>query len=280
MQLIDVGANLTHDSFDADREAVIRRALDAGVERMIVTGSTVETSRAGAALAAHWPGRLYATAGVHPHHASEYAEGTTAELERLARDAVVVAVGECGLDHYRNFSPPDAQARAFDAQLALAGRLGMPVFLHQREAHAPFLEVLDRHLDQLPAAVAHCFTGTADELRDYLARGLYIGITGWICDERRGRHLLELAGDIPPERLMIETDAPYLLPRSLRPKPKTRRNEPRWLPAVLETVAAARGESPATLARITTANAERFFRLPPLADAPSAAETPAPSRSG
>lgn len=259
MQLIDVGANLTHDSFDADREAVIGRALDAGVERMIVTGSTVETSRAGAALAAHWPGRLYATAGVHPHHASEYAEGTTAELERLARDAVVVAVGECGLDHYRNFSPPDAQARAFDAQLALAGRLGMPVFLHQREAHAPFLEVLDRHLDELPAAVAHCFTGTADELRDYLARGLYIGITGWICDERRGHRMHEFLDRIPAERLMIETDAPYLLPRDLEPRPRSRRNEPAHLPHIMRTLARARGEDPETLAAATTATARRFF---------------------
>lgn len=261
VQLIDIGANLTHDSFDEDREAVLERAAEAGVTRMIVTGSSDQGNRDAAALAATCPGRLYATAGVHPHHAAEFNEQSAVLIRQLLRQDAVVAVGECGLDYFRNFSPRDAQIRAFREQLEIAADTGMPLFLHQRDAHDDFVEVLEPLLPKLSRAVAHCFTGEGESMREYLAMGLYIGITGWICDERRGRHLHDIVADIPDDRLMIETDAPYLLPRTLSPKPKSRRNEPAYLAEVLRVIAEARGQSTQHVARITTDNAERFFAL-------------------
>ncbi|MEM6640946.1 MAG: TatD family hydrolase [Pseudomonadota bacterium] len=260
--LIDIGANLTHDSFDTDRNDVLAAALAVGVDRLIVTGASEAGSTDAAALAHQRPGQLFATAGVHPHHASDWTDTTDAHLRGLLAKPEVVAAGECGLDYFRNYSTHTQQAHAFTRQLELAVESRKPVFLHQRDAHEPFLSLLDPMLPALTRGVAHCFTGRGHELAAYLERDLYIGITGWICDERRGRHLLELVGTIPDDRLMIETDAPYLLPRTLKPRPKSRRNEPRHLIEVLRVVAQARGQSEAHVAQITTANAERFFELP------------------
>lgn len=261
LDLIDIGANLAHDSFDDDRGDVIAQAAAAGVTRMIVTGSSDDSNVAARTLAHNYPGQLYSTAGVHPHHASDYDDASDARIRELVHEPECVAVGECGLDYFRNFSPRDDQLRAFRAQLDIAVDAGLPVFLHQRDAHDDFVEVLEPYLPGLSRAVAHCFTGEGESLREYLAMGLYIGITGWICDERRGAHLKHVVDVIPDDRLMIETDSPYLLPRTLRPKPKSRRNEPRYLREVLRVVADARGQSEAHVAAITTANAECFFAL-------------------
>ena len=261
MQLIDIGANLTHDSFDSDRDAVVQRALAAGVTKMVLTGASEQGSRDALALAESQPGTFYATAGVHPHHASEYTAEVHDVLNNLQRHAAVVAVGECGLDYFRNFSPRDAQRSAFEQQLALAEGNGLPVFLHQRDAHDDFLEILQPRMAGISRAVAHCFTGDEAALHAYLGMDLYIGITGWICDERRGAHLRDIVADIPLDRLMIETDAPYLLPRTLRPKPRSRRNEPMYLREVLSVVASAIGESEEAIARATTANARTFFAI-------------------
>jgi TatD DNase family protein len=259
--LVDIGANLTHDSFDADRDEIMQRASDAGVTRMVVTGASAQGSKSAAALAEANPGVLWATAGVHPHHASNYDEATDQLLRELTQKDAVVSVGECGLDYFRNFSPRQAQLSAFRAQLEIASETGMPVFLHQRDAHDDFVEVLEPMLPRLSRAVAHCFTGEHESLREYLAMGLWIGVTGWICDERRGRHLHDIVSVIPDDRLLIETDAPYLLPRTLQPKPKTRRNEPAFLSEVLRVVAEARGQTEEHVARITTENAIEFFGL-------------------
>ena len=259
--MIDIGANLTGKAFRDDLPAVLERARAAGVEAIIVTGTSVAVSAQAADLADSHAG-LHATAGVHPHHAREVqGQAWLDELRALAARPRVVAIGECGLDLERNLSPRADQLRCFEAQLALAARLEKPVFLHERAAHADLLAMLRHHRSALPAAVVHCFTGTAVELDAYLALDLHIGITGWICDERRGLHLRALVGRIPGERLMIETDAPYLLPRTLAAPPRNRRNEPAFLPAVLATVAAARGEEPAETARITMATARAFFRF-------------------
>jgi TatD DNase family protein len=259
--LIDIGANLTHASFDDDRSEMMQRASDAGVIKMIVTGSSIQGSIDAAKLAQSESGRLRATAGVHPHHASSF-DATSIELiTELAATDAVVAVGECGLDYFRNFSPRQAQLTAFQAQLDIAIATGLPVFLHQRDAHDDFVEVLEPLLPRLSRAVAHCFTGEGESLREFLAMGLWIGITGWICDERRGTHLQDIVSIIPDDRLLIETDAPYLLPRTIQPKPKTRRNEPAHLPEVLRVVAEARGQSEEHVAAITTNNAKHFFQL-------------------
>lgn len=259
--LIDIGANLTHDSFAADRTEVVDRAVAAGVSRFIVTGSSEQGSRDAEQLAAGNPGVMYSTAGVHPHHASEYSDEVESTLAALLARPHVVAVGECGLDYFRNFSPVAAQRNAFRLQLELAERCGKPLFLHQRDAHDDFVKILAPRVERLPRCVAHCFTGDETMLRDYLDLGLYIGITGWICDERRGAHLKDLIGSIPRDRLMLETDAPYLLPRSLTPRPKSRRNEPAFLREVLRVVADAAGVSEAEIAKSTTANTERFFGI-------------------
>lgn len=259
--LVDIGANLAHDSFDDDREAVLQRAFDAGVSRIVITGSSDDSNVKAAKLAATQPGVLYSTAGVHPHHASDYTDKSDARIRELASEEAVVAIGECGLDYFRNFSPREAQLEAFRRQLDIAKDCGLPVFLHQRDAHDDFVEVLEAALPDLSRAVAHCFTGEGESLHEYVAMGLYIGITGWICDERRGQHLHNIVSVIPDDRLLIETDAPYLLPRNIRPRPKSRRNEPVFLPYVLETVAEARGQSVEHVAHITTQNAIRFFAL-------------------
>jgi TatD DNase family protein len=260
-ELIDIGINLAHDSFDHDRAEVLERARASGVGRMVVTGSSEASSALALELAESSAAGLFATAGVHPHHANEYSAETSNALRQLASHPRVVAVGECGLDFFRNFSPVADQERAFRAQLELAAELRMPVFLHQRDAHDRFLAILDEYLSDLTAAVAHCFTEGPAARDDYLERGLYLGITGWVCDERRGHDLRDAVTGIPEERIMIETDAPYLLPRDLEPRPRTRRNEPMHLPHVLATIARLRGDDPAVLAAATTANAERFFGL-------------------
>jgi TatD DNase family protein len=260
--LIDIGANLTHASFGDDLDAVLQRAAAAGVTRMLVTGSSDQGNIEATELAAAWPGRLYATAGVHPHHAADYTDASEELIRTLAMRDTVVAIGECGLDYYRNYSPKAAQLEAFRSQLDIAADTGLPVFLHQRDAHDDFVATLAPQLTRISRAVAHCFTGERDALQEYLSMGLSIGITGWICDERRGAHLKELVADIPDDKLLIETDAPYLLPRTLSPKPVSRRNEPAYLAEVLRVVAAARGQSAQEVAAITTANAIAFFRLP------------------
>jgi len=262
MELIDIGVNLAHDSFDADRDRVMQRAGEAGVTQFVITGSSVESTRKAIELARAHPGRCFATAGLHPHHASDLADTVRAELEALVRDPGVVAAGECGLDYFRDFSPRDAQRRAFASQLELAVAARKPVFLHQRDAHEDFIAILREHRPQLAGGVAHCFTAGEAERDAYLDLGLHIGITGWINDERRGLHLREVVKGIPANRLMIESDAPYLLPRDIRPAPQSRRNEPAFLPYVVRVMAAARGEAPEALARATTATARAFFGLP------------------
>jgi TatD DNase family protein len=261
MQLIDIGANLTHKSFDPDREQVISRALAAGVDRMIVTGSSVLCSRQAEKIATAYPGVLFATAGIHPHHAVESQPGDREVLAELLQMDIVVAAGECGLDYFRDFSPKEDQRRVFAMQLELAAEYEMPVFLHQRDAHDDFVAILKDYLPGIPRAVSHCFTGDGKELGACLDLDLHIGITGWICDERRGHHLKDIVGDIPLNRLMVETDAPYLLPRDLDPKPDSRRNEPMHLPHIVESIAEARGIEPLELASATVATSEHFFAL-------------------
>ena len=263
LDLVDIGANLSHDSFRQDLPEVLERARDAGVTQIIVTGASEVESRAAHDVAVAHPGVLFATAGVHPHLAREWTGDTAAVIRELAGSATVVAVGETGLDFHRDFSPRPVQERVFAAQLELACELGLPVFMHERDAHDRFAAILAEHRPRLGGAVIHCFTGDDAALERYLEMDLHVGITGWICDERRGTHLRELVRRIPSERLMLETDAPYLLPRDLAPRPKSRRNEPMYLVHIAQTVAACRGDEPSALAATTAATARRFFGIEP-----------------
>lgn len=269
MQLIDIGVNLTHASFDDQHAAVLERAFAAGVCQLMLTGTSLAESDHALSLCRKLDERgerLFSTAGVHPHDAKHWSSDDSKRLRALLAEPQVRAVGECGLDFNRDFSPRPQQEKALEEQLSLAADLQMPVFLHERDAHPRFVQILRDYRDRLPAAVVHCFTGEQRALFDYLDLDLHIGITGWICDERRGAHLHPLVKEIPAGRLMLESDAPYLLPRSLRPKPKGGRNEPAFLPEVLREVALHRQESPESVARHTTACARTFFAMPAIAE--------------
>lgn len=265
--LIDIGVNLTNRRFHGLEQQLISRARDAGVERMIITGTDEASSSAAIALCERFgeefPHCLYSTAGIHPHDAKSADAASLAQIRALAASATVVAIGETGLDFNRDFSPRPQQEQAFAAQLELAAETGLPVFMHQRDAHGRFVEILRHYRDHLADGVVHCFTDNRQALFDYLDLDLHIGITGWVCDERRGAELQGLVGNIPLSRLMLETDAPYLLPRNLQPRPKNRDNEPAYLPAVLAAVAQHGGFGPTELAQATRLTSERFFRLQP-----------------
>ena len=260
-QLVDIGANLTHESFEHDLEEVLARAEQAGVARILLTGTDSDSTQAALALSTSRPELFRCTAGIHPHLASTWGATEAALIASLARRDEVVAVGECGLDFNRDFSPRDAQCAVFEAHLEIASEVGKPVFLHQRDAHTTFLPILRDHVGSLRGGVVHCFTDSRQALEDYLDLGMYIGITGWVCDERRGLELQELVKSIPLDRLLVETDAPYLLPRTLRPRPKSRRNEPCDLPEVVTTLARCMDRSEEEIAAHSTANAERLFEL-------------------
>lgn len=258
MHLIDIGANLTHQSFAHDLPQVMHAARSAGVSHIILTGTDLESSEAALALA-QADASFSCTAGFHPHVASSCGPAEFRQIAALTGYPELVAIGETGLDFNRNLSPHDLQRDVFEQHLQLAASLQKPLFLHQRDAHGAFIELLTQYRSRLCGGVVHCFTDTAAALQDYLDLDMYIGITGWICDERRGKELQELVGRIPPDRLLLETDAPYLLPRTLAPKPVSRRNEPKYLGEILRIVAACSGRGVEQLAAETTANALRLF---------------------
>lgn len=263
MELIDIGANLASKQFKSDLDGVIERGREAGVARMIVTGTSQSVSEEAEALASQHDG-LWSTAGVHPHDASGFTAATREALAKLSSRPTVVAIGECGLDFNRNYSPRDAQIAAFDAQLQLAAETDLPLFLHQRDAHKEFLAMLKNAWPSLSAgAIVHCFTDGPDEAADYLELGCSLGVTGWVCDERRGDALRAAVKTIPADKLLLETDAPYLLPRTIQPKPTTRRNEPMHLPWVVREVASLRGEAPELVAENAWRATCSAFNLPP-----------------
>lgn len=261
--MIDIGANLTNAAFADDQEDVLDRAHAAHVAAIVVTGTSVHGSRAAIALAEP-SAALFATAGVHPHDAGDVQPGWADELACLARRPDVVAIGEAGLDYYRDYSPRKEQRAVFRRQVELAVEAGKPLFVHDRDSGGDTRAVLAEYRADLSDCVIHCFTGTAEDLEGYLEDGWHIGITGWVCDERRGQDLARLVPRIPDDKLMIETDAPYLLPRTMTPRPRSRRNEPAFLPWVARRVAECRGAEPHDIERLTHANAARFFRLPEL----------------
>ena len=262
MQWVDIGINLTNRRFDKDRQNVIDNARQVGVDNLIVTGTSVAESQKAFALTQQVDAGIYSTAGCHPHDAKSLDEAGLSEIEVLLKNDKVVAVGECGLDFNRNFSPQSLQIRAFESQLELAVKTGKPVFLHERDAFDTQFQILQDYIPSLAGAVAHCFTGETRHMEKYLELGLSIGITGWICDERRGQALFEVVKYIPDDRLMLETDGPYLTPRNLKPKPKDGRNEPKYLPHIAETVAKVRGQSLEHIAHISYKNSCHFFNLP------------------
>ncbi len=269
--MIDIGVNLTSSRFASDRQDVIEQAVAAGVHSMIVTGTSVSVSEEALQLCSEYPQHLYCTAGIHPHDASSFNDNSIARLTDLLKQEKVLAVGECGLDFNRNFSTPAEQLSCFERQLELAVELNMPVFLHQRDVHKEFLRLIKKYRNGLVDAVSHCFTGNRAEMESYLEQDLYIGITGWVCDQRRGQDLQEAVKYLPLQRLMVETDAPYLFPGDLvlpedeqlskKQRKSRKRNEPRYLPHIIKRLADFMGQDEARIRECSTQNAQRFFRL-------------------
>ncbi|OKY27015.1 TatD family hydrolase [Thalassotalea sp. PP2-459] len=259
--MIDIGVNLTNARFDKDRADIILRAKANNVSAMLVTGTNVAESQQALTLCQQYPEYLSCTAGVHPHDADHVIDNYLEQLRELSTHESVKAIGECGLDFNRNFSTPENQQRVFSQQLALAADVQLPVFLHQRDAFDSWLAIIKPFINKIPAFVTHCFTGNETEVKQCLAHDMYIGITGWLCDERRGSELRAAVKHIPLERLMIETDAPYLTPRTIRPKPKSSRNEPSYLPYVVKALAEITGYSEQTIIEYSVENSRYVFNL-------------------
>jgi len=262
--LIDIGANLTDQAFKKDCEQVIESALEDQVVALMITGTDETNSANAIKLCKQYPDHLFSTAGIHPHYADKTNDDTMARIEECCHNPCVKAVGETGLDYFRDLSPRKVQEKLFEAHIELAIQLKMPLFLHQRHAHDRFLEIIKSYRDDISDAVVHCFTDSQKALFEYLDLDLHIGITGWICDERRGLELQKIVSNIPLNRLMIETDCPYLLPRDLPKdlKPKNaRRNEPKFLRHIATQVAKHCAVDVDTLAHQTTQTATKFFNL-------------------
>ena len=263
--MIDIGVNLTNSQLLSDHIEIIDRAKTAGLTHCVVTGTSVDESAKAIelieSLETQYSDFLSCTTGVHPHDAKDWQPSYSADLKALASHSSVVAIGEAGLDFHRNFSPPEKQIEAFEAQVAIAIETGKPMFLHERDAFKKQQDILQYHRDDLSRAVIHCFTGDKKALFAYLDLDFHIGITGWVCDERRGQDLAAIVSNIPLDRLMVETDAPYLLPRNIAPKPKSRVNEPAYLPWVIKKVAGCFDLPESKIAASTTDTAIKFFDL-------------------
>eukprot|EP00804_Cyclotella_cryptica_P003053 CCRYP_006051-RA/>CCRYP_006051-RA protein AED:0.04 eAED:0.04 QI:526/1/1/1/0.5/0.33/3/2877/340 len=214
--IVDIGINLTHRAFRNHWREVVQRAIDGGVATMILTGTSLETSRRSLQLAQQWfdetgSSNLYCTVGIHPHDAKSWNDATVSEMKQLLQHPLAVSVGECGLDYNRNFSSRKDQLFAFREQVKLAVELKKPLFVHEREAHNDLLKVFDEFDSELlPPIVVHCFTGSKEEAIEYIQRGYYIGFTGTICKHERGASLRDLLPSIPLEKVMVETDAPFM----------------------------------------------------------------------
>lgn len=257
---IDIGVNLTNKQFNNEHDEIINSALGSGVQWMILTGTSVKGSREAAKIAEHYEEVLFSTAGIHPHDAKTFSSESINELRKLLKQSNVVSVGECGLDFDRDFSPRPVQEKCYSAQLELAIEVNKPLFLHERSAFKRFNEITDEYASRLPKAVVHCFTGSLQEAKVYLDKGFYIGFTGAISDQNRFKHLEEVIRYVPLDRMMIETDAPFMLPKNMS-RMQNRRNEPAFLPYVAQTIANLKKISISEVADETTEVALDFFGI-------------------
>ena len=262
---IDIGINLTNKQFHNDIDTIIQNALDADVSQMILTGTSIKNSEASAKIAKQYPNILYATAGIHPHDAKSFDEQSISKLNFLLKQDHVISVGECGLDFDRDFSPRPIQEQCYKAQLELSIAVQKPLFLHERAAYERFMAITKDYLPQLPKAVVHCFTGSLKEAKSYLDNGFYLGFTGAISDTNRFSHLKEVLQYVPLDRMLIETDAPFMLPKNVPKQALTkyheRRNEPAFLPYVAGTIAQFKGINLTDVAEASTKNAKDFFGI-------------------
>ena len=252
--MFDIGANLTSSHFSDDLDSVLDESLEAGVKKVCITSSNLEDVRNAKKITEKYE-NLYYSVGFHPHNAKDFKVEFLKDMSIYLEDPKAICLGEMGLDFNRNFSSKKEQILCFESQLSLANSISKPLFLHQRDAHKEFLSVLDNHKFN-QKLIVHCFTGNLSELEDYLKRDFYIGITGWVCDLKRGKELRKCIDQIPEDKLLIETDSPYLSPRK-----KIRRNEPKFLIDVAEEVATLRQETKESIIKSSYENSLNFFNL-------------------
>ena len=257
-KLFDIGANLTHESFDKDLKEVIERAIKNSVNNICITGCNLLDSKKALEIAQLFPDNLITTCGIHPHYADSFNKNSILEIYDICQNTNVKAIGETGLDFNRNYSDKNKQIESFLNHIKIANKLNLPMFLHQRDAHQDFMDCINTEKPEVKCVV-HCFTGQKNELEDYLINNFYIGLTGWICDPKRGSHLEELIPIIPLDRLLIETDSPYLFPKNL--KIKGRRNEPGFLNEILNKVVEVRKETETEIKEALMRNSLYFFNL-------------------
>ena len=252
--MFDIGANLTSSHFSDDLDSVLDESFEAGVKKICITSSNLQDVR-NAKKITERNKNLYYSVGFHPHNAKDFKIEFLKDMSVYLNDPKAICLGEMGLDFNRNFSSKDEQILCFESQLSLANSINKPLFLHQRDAHEEFLSILDNYKFN-QKLIVHCFTGNLSELEDYLKRDFYIGITGWVCDLKRGKELRKCINQIPEDKLLIETDSPYLSPRK-----KIRRNEPKFLIDVAEEVARLRQQTKESIVKSSYENSLNFFNL-------------------
>tara|TARA_E500000075_G_C6872817_1_gene260483 strand:- start:24 stop:812 length:789 start_codon:yes stop_codon:yes gene_type:complete len=237
-EIADIACNFTSDRFDNDLDEVINQAIVNNITKFGLICSRLSEIDKLLEIYNRYSKDMFFTIGVHPHHANEINEEYLKKLKEVINNNNPHAIGETGLDFFRNLSTYEEQIYAFEEQIKIAIDTNKPLFLHQRDSHDDFIKILRKYSSDINKSVVHCFTGTKEQLNDYLELDCYIGVTGWICDAKRNVELRKTIKNIPLERLMIETDCPYLIPKNLDEKPKNNRNEPTYLNHIANEVAA------------------------------------------
>ena len=261
MLLADSCFNINHECFKIDLGDILDAANNVGVEYFFCPASKEKEIEDLINLSESYQKNIFCSIGIHPHNASDLKPNTIENLKKYLGNQHVKAIGEIGLDYYRNFQSPEIQKKCFNAFLELASTNQYPVFLHHREAFSDFYPMIKNCIGEVPDSIVHCFTGTKSELKKFLDLGLYIGITGWICDPKRGADLREIIKYIPLDRLLIETDAPYLVPKNMVNKPRNNRNEPLFLEHIANDISELLNIDKALLAEETTNNFKKLFRI-------------------
>ena len=256
---IDIACNFTHPSFKENLDQVLMDAMAVDVKKFVLLCASLDDLKPIQKIQSRNPSQFFITAGIHPHHANEILTLNEVPLVDKLLSIKPDAIGETGLDYFRNISPPEIQRDSFAMHIDIAKALKKPLYLHQRDAHDDFINIIKDNSTSLPSFVVHCFTGTQKQLDDYLDLGAFIGLTGWICDEKRNQDLRASIKNIPLDRLMLETDCPYLVPKNLTTKAKKNINEPKYLPHIAQEVSDLMNISIESLREATSQNAEAFF---------------------
>tara|TARA_B100000035_G_C20930982_1_gene523016 strand:+ start:55 stop:843 length:789 start_codon:yes stop_codon:yes gene_type:complete len=259
-EVADIACNFTNERFDKDLDEVINRAITNKITKFGLICSRLSDLDRLLEIYNQYSKDMFFTIGIHPHHANEINDEYLKNLKEAVINNNPHAIGETGLDFFRNLSTYDEQIYAFEEQIKIAIDTNKPLFLHQRDSHDDFIKILREYSSDINKAVVHCFTGTQEQLEDYLELDCYIGVTGWICDEKRNVELRKTIKNIPLEKLMIETDCPYLIPKNLPNKPKNNRNEPINLNHIVNEIAVLMEIDIESLRKQTFKNTINYFK--------------------